>query len=166
MAFNLLKKYNTLLEIVHMSAIQRTSSLKMVFERDIENNETLGFRGKKINPVKRERDSMQLLFQHLTTVTDKEVKTKRIFDLKRSERLHWVRYHVEEKKPAKIKVFSVEDPEGIRTYIFDEEERYVIVLAPYRDGREYYLLTAYHLEEKGNVRKINNKYNRRLKDLL
>ncbi len=62
-------------------------------------------------------------------------------------------------------IFSVEDPDGIRTYIFDESEKYVIILAPYRDGTSYYLLTAYFLEGR-NAEKIKKKHKRRLPDLF
>lgn len=45
-------------------------------------------------------------------------------------------------------VFSVEEPDGIRTYIWDKDEDYVSVLEPLRNKDEYYLLTAYHIEGK------------------
>ncbi len=61
-------------------------------------------------------------------------------------------------------VFSVQDTDGIRTYILDEDEKYVIVLAPARSGKEYYLLTAYLLEGR-NMDKIKKKYARKLPDL-
>ena len=61
-------------------------------------------------------------------------------------------------------IFSIDDTDGIRTYIFDADENYVIVLAPYRNRLEYYLLTAYLLEGR-NVKKIKNKYDRRLQEL-
>lgn len=64
--------------------------------------------------------------------------------------------------------FSVAEPRSVRTYIYDVDEKYVIVLEPRRNGSAYYLLTAYHLEGKDAARnKILNKYNRRrLPDLL
>ena len=58
--------------------------------------------------------------------------------------------------------FSVAEPRSTRTYIYDIDERYVIVLEPQRNGSSYYLLTAYHLEGKDAARdKIMNKYRRR-----
>lgn len=44
--------------------------------------------------------------------------------------------------------FSVEEPDGIRTYIWDKDEDYVIVLEPLRNKDEYYLLTAITLRGK------------------
>jgi hypothetical protein len=54
MPFNLLKTYNTLLEIVALNEGQRTHSLRNVFNRDIQENTNFLFRGKKINPTKGE----------------------------------------------------------------------------------------------------------------
>lgn len=46
--FNLLKKYNSLLEVDMLSPAQRTKSLRGVFDRDIPNNPAFAFREKKI----------------------------------------------------------------------------------------------------------------------
>lgn len=61
-------------------------------------------------------------------------------------------------------VFSVDESAcGVRTYIYDKDENYVIVLEPLRNSNEYYLLTAYHLRGKDKSRdKIMKKYKRRL----
>lgn len=164
MPFNLLKTYNQLLEIVHMSDAERKKSLYGIFKRDFEENPELSFRGKKTNPIKGKEPEMQTLFTHLTTVIEDKKLRNRVFEMERSKRLHWIRYHLEEKKKENVKVFSVQDPDGIRTYILDEDEQYVIVLAPYRNNQEYYLLTAYYLEGR-NFQKIQNKYQRRLSEV-
>jgi hypothetical protein len=161
MPFNLVKAYNQLLEVAHMLPTEREASLLRIFRRDIEDNSSFLFRGKRINPIKGELIPMQTLFRHLTTeIVNKETRS-RGFEIQRSIRLHWIKYHVDELKNEGVLVFSVQDTDGVRTYIFDVDERYVIVLEPYRNGQEYYLLTAYYLEER-NAKKIKNKYNRRL----
>lgn len=165
MPTNLLKTYPQLLEIDHLNEAQRTTSLKGVFKRDIEDNTDFNFKTKKINPIKSEEDAMQLLFKHLTTkIVDKKTN-RREFEPQRSKRLHWIKYHIEENKPDNMLIFSVEDPEGIRTYIFDEEQNYVIILEPYRNQQEYYLLTAYYLDGR-NPQKIRRKYKRRLPQII
>lgn len=61
--------------------------------------------------------------------------------------------------------FSVQEPEGIRTYIYDVDENYVIVLEPLRNRDEYYLLTAYYISGKDAKRdKMLKKYKRRLSE--
>lgn len=79
--------------------------------------------------------------------------------MSRSQRLHWIRFHIEQKKKDDMLIFSVDEPQGIRTYIYDIVEKYVIVLEPDRKYDSYYLLTAYHLEGKDEKRnKILSKY--------
>ena len=63
-------------------------------------------------------------------------------------------------------VFSVKEPEGVRTYIYDKDEKYAIVLEPLHHKNEYFLLTAYHLQGKDAARdKMVKKYKRKLNDL-
>ena len=168
MPFNLLVKYNSLLSIEGMTVPQRKKSLKGVFDRDIRNNSDFSFRKKKINPTTADgEDSMERLFKHLTTVITDKKNRRRDFENSRSIRLHWIKYHLEELKKENIYVFSVEEPEGKRTYIYDKEEEYIIVLEPLRMKPEYFLLSAYHLEGKDKARnKMMKKYGRRLQELL
>lgn len=164
MPFNLTKKYNDLLDLLGMNERQRTESLRRIFCRDIENNPAFTFNGKPIYPTPHEdgQIAMENLFNHLTRQeVDKEIH-HREFDMSRSQRLHWIKYHVEQQKKDNMLYFSVAEPRSPRTYIYDIDEKYVIVLEPRRNGTAYYLLTAYHLEGKDAARnKIMTKYNRR-----
>jgi hypothetical protein len=164
MPLNLLKKYNQLLDIAEMSDFQRKKSLKGVFSRDLTCNPNFSFRSKQINPTPADgQDSMERLFSHLTTfITDKNTN-KREFDMARSMRLHWLKFHIDENKTDNMFVFSVAEPNGTRTYIYDKDEFYVIVLEPMRKKDEYYLLTAYHINGRDKARdKMMKKYKRRL----
>lgn len=165
MPLNLLKIYNQLLEIADMDATKRKQSLMGVFNRDITNNDNFKFRTKQINPTPTDGViRMETLFTHLTTVIVDKVTRKREFDIQRSCRLHWIRFHIENDN---ILVFSVEEQDSIRTYLYDTTEKYVIILEPLRKKNEYYLITAYHLEGKDSKRdKIMKKYKRRLEETL
>lgn len=160
-----LKIYNQHLEIAHMNAVDRNASLYAIFKRDIEDNNAFIFRGKRINPIKGEDIPMQTLFRHLTTVIVDQATRSREFEIQRSIRLHWIKFHIDEVKKEDMMVFSVQDTDGIRTYIVDIKEKYVIILAPYRNREEYYLLTAYYLDGR-NIKKIESKYKRRLPELV
>lgn len=170
MPFNLTKKYNDLLDLFGMSTSDRTKSLRGVFNRDIQNNPNFSFNGKPIFPTPKENGilAMETLFNHLTSKEADKEEHHREFDMSRSQRLHWIKYHVEQQKAERMLYFSVSEPRGNRTYIYDIDECYVIVLEPRRDKMSYYLLTAYHLEGKDSARdKIMRKYNRRrLQELL
>lgn len=168
MPLNLLKKYNDLLDISGLPEHQRTNSLKGIFDRDITNNQPFTFRNKRIIPTPEDgRIEMETLFTHLTTVTVDEETKKREFDIHRSQRLHWVKHHIAQKKIDRMLCFSIKEPKGFRTYIYDIDEKYVIVLEPKHNNTIYFLLSAHHLRGKDAQRdKIAKKYKRRLDELL
>lgn len=167
MPLNKLKVYNQLLDIVGMGERQRTDSLKGIFKRDFEERRPV-FCGKEVHPTPKEDGEipMETLFSHLTTEMIDKVTRKRVFEMDRSMRLHWVRYHLNQKKSNNMLLFSVKEPEGIRTYYYDQDEKYVIVLEPLRNGSAYYLLTAYYVKGKDAQRnKIERKFKRKLEVL-
>lgn len=168
MPLNLLKKYNDLLDVGAYNQHQRKESLQAIFDRDIVENQHFNFNKKRIQPTPLDGVIvMDTLFTHLTTViTDYNTK-QREFDLQRAVRLHWVKHHIDFNKKVNVLHFSVKEPQGNRTYIYDKDEKYVIVLEPLRKVNEYYLLTAYHLSGKDAKRnKILKKYKRKLEVLL
>ncbi|MBS1516999.1 MAG: hypothetical protein JSS91_02840 [Bacteroidetes bacterium] len=163
---NLLKKYNELLNFDGKSDPEKIASLKRIFERDIKNNTNFKFRNKQINPVHTiDSIGIDILFDHLTTEIVSQETRKREFEKERSLRLHWIKYHIEETKKECLEIFSVEENGRFKTYIFDKNENYVIILEKYRKKEEYYLLTAYYLRG-GNLRKIENKMRRKLDQVL
>jgi len=168
MPLNLLKKYNELLDIIALNETLREESLRRIFDRDIVKNSLFIFCTKQINPTPAAgQDSMERLFTHLTTTILDRVINKREFCMMRSIRLHWIKYHIDQSKKDNMLVFSVAEPSGIRTYIYDKDEYYVIVLEPMRNKDEYYLLTAYFIEGKDKARdKMMKKYKKRLPDIL
>ena len=177
MATNLIKKYPQLLELGHLNEYQRTQSLLGIFRRDIEENPGLNFRTKKIRPIKGEEPAMALTFKHLTTeeieIEDENGKKyhKRCFEMDRSKRLHWIRFHLEEHRKENIEIFSVEERDQkkrqdiIRTYIYDTTQKYIIVLDPQRSQRDYYLVTAYYLNKEYGEKKIEKLLKKRLLEL-
>lgn len=168
MAFNLLKTYPDLLEIDYMDKNDRNESLKRIFSGDFKKHGNK-FRNNNIRPISSKKDKMELLFKHLTTrkIYGRNDR-KRAFDYDRSVRLHWVRPHIEENVPDELRIFSVKDKVGssysIRTYIYNKREQYVVILEPFRNTDDYYLITAYYLESR-NGRKIENKMKRKLPEL-
>ena len=168
MPLNLIKTYNDLLDFGGMNPYQRKNSLLLIFNRDFKDNTPILYNGKEIFPTPKDgENSMDRLFNHLTTtITDKKTK-KREYDNDRSQRLHWLKFHIDLKKPVNVLAFSVKEPLGIRTYIYDIDESYVIILEPLRKVQAYYLLTAYYLKGKDKKRnKILKKYKRRLSEMV
>ena len=174
MPLNLLKHYPQLLELIHLNEKERIESLLRIFKRDIEDNAHFSFRKKQIRPIKKDGQApMQVLFHHLTTRSDKDEMGREIkarsFEIARSQRLHWIKHHTDEASPIGVEIFSYEDrtdrKDVIRTYIYDTEQNYVIILEPYRNGLDYYLLTAYHLNEPGGKKQILKKKQRKLPEV-
>ena len=164
MPFNKVKIYNQLLDLLSLGEKERITSLKGVFNRDFKNN-TLTFQQRIVYPTPKENGEipMDTLFRHLTTVMTDKVTRTREFEMDRSIRLHWVRFHLNQNKTSNMLLFSVKEPEGIRTYYYDSDEKYVIILEPLRKTDAYYLITAYYLKGKDAMRnKIEKKYIRRL----
>lgn len=168
MPLNLIKIYNDLLDIDALYVYARTKSLRGIFDRDFIRTQPIAFQNKVITPTPVDGvATMDTLFHHLTTKKEIPNLQKRVFDRSRSIRLHWVRFHLEERKADNILHFTVKEPEGFRTYVYDRSEEYVIVLEPLRNGNAYYLLSAYKLEGKDAQRKkIERKYKRRWNQLL
>lgn len=82
--------------------------------------------------------------------------------MSRSERIHWIKYHLEEKKKDNIIIFSCEDNGIIRTYIHDQDTDYLIILEPYRNTSDYYLITAYYVNESRGKKQLKNKFKKKL----
>ena len=53
----------------------------------------------------------------------------------------------------------------IKTYIYDKDQEYIIVLEPQRSRTDYYLLTAYYLNRKEGKKSIGKKLKKRLPDV-
>ncbi|MFL1895937.1 hypothetical protein ACJRPK_09560 [Aquimarina sp. 2-A2] len=169
MPFNQLKKYNDLLDISGMSPQMRTKSLRGIFDRDIsDDSENFKFKSKQITPTPADGIiKLDTLFRHLTTVIVDKKTRKREYDVHRSQRLHWVKYHIKELKKDDVLIYSIKEPDGFRTYIYDVTEKYVIVLEPLRNKNEYYLLSAYYVRGKDAKRnKFVKKYKRKLDNIL
>lgn len=170
---NIIKKYPELLDLQGISELERYHDLLSIFKRDIEDNPIFAFRTWRIYPIKAQGEAdMGRLFKHLTceeVYIENENGTtypKRVFEMSRSQRLHWIKHHVNESSPQNIDVFTVEDRDRKKrkvrkTYIYDHEEEYVIVLEQQRSCA-FYLLTAYHLNKEYGKKSLEKKMKRRL----
>lgn len=172
--FNQVKIYAELLDFIGMSNSEVQTSLRRVFNRDIQDNNNFSFEGKVIRPLKVEgQASMDTVYGHLTThrieVEEDGVKFKRsIYDQHRSVRLHWLRFHIDRGAHQEVEIFSVRerDPDlrkdMINTYVYNASQRYVIVLQLQDSELDYYLLTAYYLNEKWGPKSIEKKIKQKL----
>lgn len=174
---NIIKKYSELLDIVGLSESERYHDLLSIFKRDIEDNPNFSFRNWRIYPIKAQGEAdMGRLFKHLTceeVIIENEDGTKypkRVFELARSQRFHWINHHIKESTPNNLDIFTVEDRDSKKrkvkkTYIYDKVEEYVIVLEQQRTNA-FYLLTAYQLNKEYGKKALMKKMRRRLPTVL
>lgn len=164
MPYNLIKEYNEKLELDGLCESKRIKSLSNIFQRDFL-TEKVYFRKSLVRPTPKEgKSTIEVLFDHLTKRKNDE--GGREYDRDRSVRLHWVKHHITECSPSKICVFSSLDKEGIRTYIHDKLESYVVILEPRikLEVKYYYLLTAYYYRGK-DAYKFEKKEKRKLSEV-
>lgn len=181
MPVNLTKRYPQLLELLHLTAADRADSLRAVFSRDIENNNKFQFLHKFIHPIKKDdgQSAMDTLFQHLTHVLEEVVdengrshKSRKVFEMDRSRRIHWIKHLVEMNYKSGIEIFSIierdhkQRKDVQRTYLYDLKQKYVIVFEPQRSMRDYYLLSAYYLNRQYGEKKMKKKMKQKLQEVL
>lgn len=179
MPLNKLKRYPELLELNHLEERDRKRSLRGIFDRDIADNALLAYNGFRIYPIKSDGElDMDREFAHLTTEeievsdTNGNITRHRVYDPHRSSRLHWIRTHIDKNvNDSDIDVFSVKERKKrsdiVRTYIYNKTRKYVIVLEPQRrNGRAYYLLTAYYLSKDYGEKQMKKKLKARLPEVL
>lgn len=170
MPFNKMLTYSDVLNLNSYSEKQRIAILYSIYERDIFNN-NLKFQGKEVRPTQMNSDlaTKDTLFSHLTckeVEVEGGIKKRDYFDIHRSKRIHWIKFHINVSNPNCIKIFNYKDRirgrDSIRTYIYDEREKYVIILELKRSSPDYfYLLSAYYLDEKYGEKQIKQKYKKR-----
>lgn len=168
MPLNLLINYNQHLDILGLSEHHRNTTLKGVFDRDFTNNQPINFNGRQVIPCPQDGNiEMATLFRHLTTVKINYETGQREYEKERSRRLHWVRFHIDGKKQDNMLFFSVKEPDGLRTYLYDVTEKYLIVFEPRINSNVYFLLSAHYIQGKDAQRnKISKKYKRRLPNVI
>ena len=122
-------------------------------------------------------DGKEKLFWHLTS---REQKTKpvprrmrkfahefpqeaeRLPDLRRSERLPWVRSLIE--NPSQIEVLAWDYKEGdgsIKTYIWLKDYDFVVIMKKYGNGRRR-LITSYYVDSNNTRKGFERKYANRI----
>src|ERR1035441_10441896 len=112
-----------------------------------------------------EEDGKEEIFWHLTSRKDMTQNPPvRIPDLRRSERLTWVRPMILRCPCATSDVWDWDHLEGdgtIKTYIWIQQHHFVIIIKKLPDGRRR-LITSYHLDDDYQREKMGKKWNRRL----
>ncbi len=106
-------------------------------------------------------DSKYKLFWHITSSEDKTLGD-RIPDLRRCERLPWIRPMILNCPDSSIKNWDYEEGDGkIKTYVWLEDLDFVVIMKRYNDEQRR-LVTSFHLDYSNAKRKMKRKYENRI----
>ena len=106
-------------------------------------------------------DGKEKIFWHLTSRDDKEAGD-RLPDLRRSERLPWVRQMLRHSYKPEILAWDHAEGDGtVKTYVWLENYDFVVIMKRYADGRRR-LVTSFWVEYGNTKDKLRKKYVRRI----
>ncbi len=161
---NLNKEFDEFLDIIGKSPDDAMASLRLIFNRDMINFPCKEFNGRVMVYTRDPLDAERQL-NHL--VKKKINGERKYIDNERAKRLHWVKYFLENAlKRNKYWVFSYKHPkEGIRTYIYHKNLKFIVILEPNIDKNEYYLITAYYVLGTG-IEDIKDLYAQKLPNII
>jgi hypothetical protein len=124
------------------------------FKRDFVDTHP-SFRGVRVSFMRRPMDQGKVAtFWHL--ISEGEVESERLPDLRRCERIRWPRAIIEHPDDASIKVWENERRGDTRICLWLESEEYLVVLGKHKDYR--LLLTAYLVRKEHSKRKLQREY--------
>lgn len=140
---------------------QTFDSLYQIFHKDFTSSKP-SYDGRIVWFFPQKEGGKELLFWHLTSKNDK-VTGERLPDLRRSERLPWVRPLIDNHKQPETLDWDYREGDGdIHTYIWLKDHDFVAILKKYKDGRRR-IITSYFIDYNHKKSKLRKKYKRRIK---
>jgi hypothetical protein len=106
-------------------------------------------------------DGIEKIFWHLTH-RDNDAAGERLPDMRRCERLPWVRCILDNVAKPDILLWDYRESDGdIHTYIWLKDYDFVVILKKYRRGNRR-LLTSFYIDYESKRRNLLSKYKKRL----
>lgn len=106
-------------------------------------------------------DGKEVIFWHLTHREDKETKA-RMPDLRRSERLAWVRSLIDHSAESSILAWDFKEGDGtIKTYVWLKDYDFLVIMKKYRDGGRR-LITSFYIDYSHKRRELQKKFKKRI----
>ncbi|MDA3807956.1 MAG: hypothetical protein PF440_08615 [Thiomicrorhabdus sp.] len=135
-------------------------ALYLLFERDFKASQP-EYDGRAVWFFSEMEDGKEKIFWHLTSRDDKE-SGDRLPDLRRCERLPWVRPMLNHPEKTEILAWDHEEGGGtVKTYVWLENDDFVVIMKKYPDGRRR-LITSFWVEYGNTKRKLRKKYECRI----
>jgi hypothetical protein len=135
-------------------------ALYRLFQKDFVESQPV-YKGQTVWFFPEKEDGKEKIFWHLTTRDEREAG-ERLPDLRRSERLSWVRPMLNQPECPEALAWDYEEGDGtVKTYVWLENYDFVVILKKYPDSSRR-LITSFWLEYSHAKRKLKKKYERRL----
>ena len=140
---------------------QTFAVLYEIFERDFKETKPV-YSGSIVWFFPNIEDGKEVLFWHLTHREDMSTD-ERLPDLRRSERLPWVRKMIDHSDKPEVFAWDYKESSGdIRTYVWLKNYDFLVLMKMYPNGRRR-LITSYYVDHGHKRRKLEKKYAKRIK---
>jgi len=135
-------------------------NLYCLFEKDLKETQPI-YDNQVIWFFPEMEDGKEKIFWHLTSREDKEAG-ERLPDLRRSERLPWVRPILDNPEKPEVTAWDHEEGNGtVKTYVWLENYNFVVIMKKYPDGRRR-LITSFWVEYENTKNSLRKKFDRRI----
>lgn len=132
-----------------------------IFERDFKATQPV-YEGHCVWFFPETEDGKEVIFWHLTHAKDRETG-ERLPDLRRCERLPWVRKMVDNSRKLEVLAWDYEEADyTVRTYVWLRDHDFLVLMKKYPDGSRR-LLTSFYVRYPNYRRKLEKKHKKRLK---
>jgi hypothetical protein len=140
---------------------QTFNILYEIFERDFKQTKPV-YRGGIVWFFPEMEDGKEKIFWHLTHKKDNKTGV-RLPDLRRSERLPWVRKMIDHSYEPEVTAWDYKEggKHGIKTYVWLKKYDFLVIMKKYPNGTRR-LITSYYVDFPNTRRKLERKYSRRI----
>lgn len=137
-------------------SIKTFDLLYSVFTRDFMDSQP-AYREHRVWFFPEREDGKELIFWHLTHREDETIG-KRLPDLRRCERLPWVRSILDNSEKPEVLDWDYEEGDrSVRTYLWLKELDFLVLLKKYPDGQRR-IITSHYVDHAHKRRKLEKKY--------
>ena len=139
---------------------QTFESLYHIFSQDFKTTQPV-YQGVKIWYFPEMEEGKEVIFWHLTHREDKETR-ERFPDLRRCERLSWVRSIIDNHEKSDVKAWDFKEADNsIKTYIWLCDLDFLVILKKYPNNSRR-IITSFYIDQPHTIRKLQKKFQKRL----
>lgn len=135
--------------------------LYRIFTRDFKTSQP-SYRGHAVWLYLEMDAGKEIIFWHLTHRKDNTTGNL-LPDLRRSERLPWVRKIIENSTQSEVLAWDYLESGGkVHTYIWLKDHNFLVLMKKYSNGQRR-LITSYHVDFSHKRKKLQKKFAKRIK---